>query len=170
MLQCHILALHVTRGRYPTGHGLRAIRHKLRPSPARPGAGSASCVRLSRTASLPCTPLVAARYITWGIMREPCYWGGYSCLVRPAHNPRYAKCRAGRHQGGGCVPGSGGAKLCWVSLEIWWPSRWLPMESAIRYRDVCINSYLPTHSSKYRIGDYSESCQGLTQPPKIPYQ
>ncbi len=79
-----------------------------------PARGLASCVRLSCTASLPCTPLVAASYITWGIMREPCNWGGYSCLVRPAHNPRYTKCRAGRHQGGGCVPVSGCAVLCWV--------------------------------------------------------
>lgn len=72
-----------------------------------PARGIASCVRLSCTASLPCTPLVAASYITWGIMREPSDGGGFSSLIRPAHNPRYAKCRAARDQVGGCVPVSG---------------------------------------------------------------
>ncbi len=64
----------------PARHGPRPVsqRHRTHaPSVTRgtrvlfaPAWASASCVRLSRTASLPCTPLVAARYITWGIMRE----------------------------------------------------------------------------------------------------
>ena len=48
-------------------------------------------------------------------MREPCNWGGYSCLVRPAHNPRYTKCRAGRHQGGGVCSG---VRVCGALLGL----------------------------------------------------
>ena len=67
----------------PTAPGPRAIRDTLRPPPTRPGAGSASCVRLSRKASLPCALLVAASYITWGIMRERSKWKACSSRFRP---------------------------------------------------------------------------------------